>query len=49
MSTFIERVSLMNYKSIAHCDVELRPLTVVVGRNGSGKSNFIDSLHFVAD
>lgn len=39
----------MNYKSIAKCDVALRPLTVVVGRNGSGKSNFLDSLHFVAD
>lgn len=49
VSTFIERVSLTNYKSIALCDVTLRPLTVVVGRNGSGKSNFIDSLHFVAD
>lgn len=49
MTTFIERLALTNYKSIAHCDVELRPLTVVVGRNGSGKSNFVDSLHFIAD
>jgi predicted ATPase len=49
VTTFIERVALMNYKSIARCDVSLRPLTVIVGRNGSGKSNFVDSLHFVAD
>jgi predicted ATPase len=49
VTAFIERVALMNYKSIAHCDVLLRPLTVIVGRNGSGKSNFVDSLHFVAD
>lgn len=49
MTTFIERLSLVNYKSIARCDVELGPLTVVVGRNGSGKSNFVDSLHFVTD
>lgn len=49
MTTFVERVALLNYKSIAKCDVELRPLTVIVGRNGSGKSNFVDSLHFVAD
>lgn len=49
MKTFIERLSLENYKSIAHCDVELRPLTVVIGRNGSGKSNLVDSLHFIAD
>ncbi len=49
MPTFIKRLALKNYKSIAECDVELRPLTVVVGRNGSGKSNLVDSLHFVAD
>lgn len=49
VGTFIERVELTNYKSIAHCDVALRPLTVVVGRNGSGKSNFVDSLQFIAD
>ena len=39
----------MNYKSFAKCDVSLRPLTVIVGRNGSGKSNFLDGLHFIAD
>ncbi|MDP9190737.1 MAG: AAA family ATPase [Acidobacteriota bacterium] len=48
-SAFIENVSLVNYKSIGDVHVTLRPLTVVVGRNGSGKSNFLDSLHFVAE
>ena len=48
-STFITRVALRNYKSIAACDVELRPLTFLVGPNGAGKSNFLDSLRFVAD
>ena len=48
-STFITRVGLRNYKSIAACDVELRPLTFLVGPNGAGKSNFLDSLRFVAD
>jgi predicted ATPase len=47
--TFIESVSLVNYKSIGDVSVTLRPLTVVVGRNGSGKSNFLDSLHFIAE
>lgn len=47
--TFIENVSLTNYKSIGDVSVTLRPLTVIVGRNGSGKSNFLDSLHFVAE
>ena len=48
-STFITRVIVKNYKSIAACDVQLQPLTFLVGRNGSGKSNFLDSLRFVAD
>jgi predicted ATPase len=49
VTTFLSRVSLSNYKSIAQCDVQLRPLTVLVGQNGSGKSNFVDAPHFVAD
>ena len=48
-SMFITRVVLKNYKSIAACDVRLRPLTFLVGPNGAGKSNFLDSLRFVAD
>ena len=48
-STFITRVALKNYKSIAACDVRLQPLTFLVGANGAGKSNFLDSLQFVAD
>ena len=48
-STFITRVALKNYKSIAACDVQLHPLMFLVGPNGAGKSNFLDSLRFVAD
>lgn len=46
---FITRVVLKNYKSIGYCDVRLRPLTYLVGANGSGKSNFLDALHLVRD
>lgn len=46
---FLKRVRIRNYKSIAECDVELGWLTLVVGRNGAGKSNFLDALRFVAD
>jgi len=46
---FLTRVVLRNYKSIGHCDVTLQPLTYLVGSNGSGKSNFLDALHFVRD
>ena len=45
----ITRVVALNYKSVAACDVALGPLAVIVGRNGAGKSNFLDVLHFTAD
>jgi AAA15 family ATPase/GTPase len=44
---FISRVRLKNYKSIAECDVRLGPLTVLIGTNDSGKSNFLDALAFL--
>src|SRR5579875_3056018 len=44
---FISRVRLRNYKSIAQCDVRLGPLTILVGPNGSGESNFLDALEFL--
>ena len=48
-SCLITRLALENYKSIARCDVSLGALTFLVGANGSGKSNFLDALRFVAD
>jgi predicted ATPase len=46
---FLRRVRIRGYKSIAFCDVTLEPLTILVGRNASGKSNFIDALAFLRD
>lgn len=46
---FVTRVTLRNYRSIEQCDVTLRPLTVLVGRNGAGKSNFLDALRFLTE
>ncbi len=48
-NVFLKRVRIRNYKSIADCDVELGSLTLLVGRNGAGKSNFLDALRFVSD
>lgn len=48
-STFLTRVALKNFKSVAACDVKLGPLTFLVGPNGAGKSNFVDALRFVTD
>jgi predicted ATPase len=46
---FLRRVRIRGFKSIAFCDVPLQPLTVLVGRNGSGKSNFLAALAFLGD
>ena len=46
---FLQRVRIKNYRSIGTCDVPLRRLTLLVGRNGAGKSNFLDAIRFVAD
>jgi predicted ATPase len=46
---FLERVRIRGFKSIAFCDVALEPLTILVGRNASGKSNFLDALGFLRD
>jgi len=46
---FVRRVVLRDFKSIRECDATLGPLTLLVGLNGSGKSNFLDALRFVSD
>ncbi|WP_084166488.1 AAA family ATPase [Stutzerimonas azotifigens] len=48
-TVFLQRVVLRNYKSIGHCDIQLGPLTYLVGGNGAGKSNFLDALQLVSD
>lgn len=47
--TFLRRVKIRNYKSIGKCDIAPGRLTILVGRNGSGKSNFLDALRFLGD
>lgn len=45
----IRQVSIKNYKSIENDTVALEPFTVLVGRNGTGKSNFVDALAFTQE
>jgi predicted ATPase len=51
MSAFpkIREVHIRNYKSIEQAVVRLGDLTVLVGTNASGKSNFVDALAFVRE
>ena len=39
--TMIERIVIENFKSIRHLDLELKPINILIGANGAGKSNFI--------
>lgn len=45
----IKSVWVKNYRSIADVRVNLEPITILVGHNGSGKSNFVDVFRFVYD
>jgi predicted ATPase len=45
----IHRVRVQNFKSIRDITVNLSSVTVLVGRSGAGKSNFVDSLRFLRE
>lgn len=45
----INRIGIDNFRSIQHTDIELQPLTVIVGANSTGKSNLIKALDFLSD
>ena len=40
----IKRVRIQRYKSLKDVDINLEPLTVVIGPNAAGKSNLLDAL-----
>ena len=44
----LKRVRIKNYKSL-DVDVELDPITVLIGKSGTGKTNFVEALRFLRD
>ena len=45
----ITRVQVKNFRSFADIDIKLGRINVLVGRNGAGKSAFLDIFRFVRD
>jgi len=45
----LTKMTLLNYKSITSATVDFSDFTVLLGRNGSGKSNVADALAFMAE
>ena len=45
----IHRFRVENFKSIHDVDVHLSPVTVLVGKSGTGKSSFVQALRFLRD
>ena len=43
----IHEIAISNFKSLRDVRVKLSPLTVLIGRSGTGKSNFIDAIRFL--
>ena len=44
----IKRIKINGYKSFRDFSLELRPLTVILGPNAGGKSNFLDVIYFLS-
>jgi predicted ATPase len=46
---FIERLRVTNFRSFRELDLKLPPLSVLVGANASGKTNFVQLFRFLRD
>ena len=44
MKAFLKSIHIENYLSLRDVDLPLKPLTVLVGPNASGKSNILSAL-----
>ena len=43
----LHRVKLSGFKSIKSLDLQMNPINILIGANGSGKSNFISLFTFL--
>lgn len=45
----IQSLNIKSFRSMQNVRIDLENPTFLVGRNGSGKSNFVDAFHFLSD
>jgi predicted ATPase len=45
----IKHIRIQNFRSLVDVSVDLDPLTVLIGRSGTGKSNFVHAIRFLRD
>src|SRR5436190_264824 len=45
----IHSIRIQNFRSLVDVTVELAPVTVLIGRSGTGKSNFVQAIRFLRD
>ncbi|OAV65567.1 cobalt transporter ATP-binding subunit [Bacteroidales bacterium Barb6XT] len=43
----IKTITIENYKSIRHLELDMKPINILIGANGVGKSNFISFFKFL--
>ncbi len=43
----IKTIKIQNFKSIREAEIEMRPINILIGANGVGKSNFISFFKFL--
>ncbi len=45
----LNRIKIQGFRSLVHLDVPIRPLTVLIGKNDSGKSTFLRAVELLAN
>ncbi len=47
LKIMIEHIEIKGYKSIKEAKIDLLPINILIGGNGSGKSNFVSYFEFL--
>jgi predicted ATPase len=43
-----EKIRIRGYRRLLDVEIEMRPLTVIIGANGSGKTSFLEAWSLLA-